>query len=195
MIERFLTALSGRSALLVPLSLGLVLVAGVLTARAGPPAWPSAEPAHPVEPAESPGARLGAPSPTAPTPPAPVAESPVAAVPTEPSTPTPVPSPTPTAEPTSTPTPAPRVRPTPTADPAAWRGHALTDVIIREEPKIDSLPMGLLLNGETAFIDEVVSGQDLIPGNATWYRVHSGEMAGFVYGSLFEPDPRPGGGQ
>ena len=194
MLERFLTALSGRSALLVPLSLGLVLVAGVLTARAGPPAWPSTEPARPVEPAEWPGARLGAPNPTAPTASAPVAATAVA-VPTEALTPTPAPSPTPTAEPTSTPTPVPRIRPTPTTDPAAWRGRALTDVIIREEPKIDSLPMGLLLNGELAYIDEVVTGQDVIPGNPTWYRVHSGEMAGFVYGSLFEPDPRPGGGQ
>ena len=198
MFERFWTALSGRSALLVPLSLGLVLLAGVLTTRASPLALLSAQPAPPAEPvgsAEAPSARVDAPSPTVPNPTTPVAENPLAetpgAVPAESFTPTP----TPTPEPTPSATPLPRIRPTPTVDPTAWRGHALTDLIIREQPDPESLPAGLLLTGETAIIDEVVTGHEVERGNATWYRVHSGVMAGYVYGPLFEPSPTPEAGQ
>ena len=215
MLNHFFAAISGRSRLFVPLGLVLVLVAGVLTVRAGPPPLPGSADA----PAAATPARLaGGPSPAgpllaqvAPDPatsnappvaggspapgrfPAPDLSRAPEATPTPDLTPTPDASPTPTAQPTATSPPAPRIRPTATARPDEWLGRALAEVIIREKPTVESVPMGLLLTGETAIIDEVTTGHEVERGNWTWYRVHSGLMAGYVYGALFEPGPNPAG--
>lgn len=100
----------------------------------------------------------------------------------------------PTPQPAAIPTPIPTLAvraPTATPAPAQWQGRAVTDAIIREEPSTKALPSGLLLRGETTFIDDLVTGEAVERENGAWYRVHSGVMAGYVYGPLLEPGLRP----
>ena len=177
-LDEFLGAVAGRSAWLIPIILPLALLAGILTALTGPP--PAPTPASPVAVAAGGGST---PSPTAA--PEPTQTATADLVPTESPT---VAPPTPTTGPPS---------PTPTPAAPEWRGRALSDAIIREQPTTQARPHSLLLSGETAVIDEVVTGEEVVPGNNIWFRVHAGLIAGYVYSTLFEPDPQPtpGGGQ
>lgn len=181
MTDRFLNALAARSGCLIPLALVLVVVAGGLAVRTGRPVARAELPAPgridpagaivsstPISPEPAPPARGGLPA----TESTPAAES----------SPPPTPSPTPVPA---------RPRLTATVDPRQWRGRALTEVIIREEPTTTARPAGLLLKDETAIVEATVPGEEVEKGNTTWFWVRSGAMAGFVYSTLFEAEPRP----
>lgn len=166
MLDRLLDRLAGQTNRLAPAAIVLAALAGGLTVRTALTAPPPAP---------------------APTPTAPAAVAPgTATVPDTAATERPV---------GTTPTPLPTLAtraPTATPAPAQWQGRARSEVIIREEPTTKALPTGLLLAGETAILDREVDGEEVEPGQRTWYEVRAGIMGGYVYGPLIEPGPHPG---
>lgn len=169
MLNRLLDRLAGQTNRLAPAAILLAALAGGLTVRTALTAPP---PAPSPTPSPSPTARAAVALDATTTPEVAATERPVATAPTP------------------IPTLAPRA-PTATPEPAQWQGRARSEVIIREEPSTNALPTGLLLTGETAILDQEIVGEEVEPGQSTWYVVRAGIMSGYVYGPLIEPGPRP----